>query len=172
MAGEKNTAAFGPQELESDGGTAARRMVGGRSWTGLAFVVESLILLFAIVVSMAVFTSLYAKAGTLATRSEDLTCAIQMAQSAAEEFSNDPAAVAQGSLVGLGYAAGEKNTNELAVTCTVDAQATNAGTLYRAHIVVVEAGDGAQAAAGDAADDAQAAEVFSLDATRYVSGVK
>ncbi len=170
MAGEKNTAAFGPQELEDAGGTAARREVGGRAWTGLAFVVESLILLFAIVVSMAVFTSLYAKAGTLATRSEDLTSAIQMAQSAAEEFSNDPAAVAKGSLVGLGYAAGEKNTDALAVTCTVDARATDAGTLYRAHIAVVEAGDGA--GAGGAADDAEAAEVFSLDATRYVSGVK
>ena len=165
MAGEKNAATFGPQELETAGGTAVRHEVGGRSWTGLAFVVESLILLFAIAVSMAVFTSLYAKAGTLATRSEDLTTAIQMAQSAAEEFSNDPASVAAGTSVGLGYAVGEKNTDELAVTCIVDAQAIDAGTLYRAHIAVVDAGD-------DAAGDAEASEVFSLDASRYVSGVK
>lgn len=166
MAGEKNPGAFGPDEIEMAAGAAARRGGPGRSWTGLAFVVEALTLLFAIAVSMAVFTSLYAKAGKLAARSEDLTAAIQMAQSAAEEFSNDPASVAAGTPVGLGYAAGEKNTDALAVTCTVDAQATGAGTLYRAHIVVVEA-----AGAGDDAANA-AAEVFSLDASRYVSGVR
>ncbi len=165
MAGEKNLGSFGPQELEGAGGVAARRGDEGHAWTGLAFVVESLILLFAIVVSMAVFTSLYAKAGTLATESEDLTAAIQMAQSAAEEFSNSPAAVAVGTPVGQGFAAGEKNTESLAVTCEVETQATDAGTLYRAHITVVEAGDAAGTAA--AADP-----LFSLDASRYVSGVK
>ncbi len=166
MAGEKNPGAFGADEIEMAAGAAARRGGPGRSWTGLAFVVEALTLLFAIAVSMAVFTSLYAKAGKMAARSENLTTAIQMAQSAAEEFSNDPAAVAAGTSVGLGYAAGEKDTDELAVTCTVDAQATDAGTLYRAHIAVVETGDG-----GDEAASAPA-ELFSLDASRYVSGVK
>lgn len=141
-----------------------------RPWANLAFVVEALILLFAIVVSMAVFTSLYAKAATLAARSEDLTQAIQMAQSAAEEFSNDPASVASGTPVGLGFAAGEKNTASLAVTCDVEEEATEAGVLYRAHIAVVEAGDAAEADASAA--PAAPAELFSVDATRYVSEVK
>ncbi len=163
MAGEKNLDAFSSMENDLAAAAGVRR-AEGHSWTNLAFVVEALILLFAIIVSMTVFTSLYAKAGTLATRSEDLTAAIKMAQSAAEEFSNDPASVAAGTPVGLGFAAGQKDTAALSVTCDVTSSKTDAGTLYQAHITVNDS----DVAAGSS-DGAAASEIFSLDASRYVS---
>lgn len=133
---------------------------GGRAhgWTGAAFMIESLVLLAAIVACMAVFASLFARSAIVASGSTDTTRAVQLAQSAAEEFSSNPAAVANGDAVGQGVAAGSADgENGLSVSCAVDEQETAAGTYYTAHITVTnEAGD----------------EVYTLDAGRYAKGAK
>ncbi len=151
MAGARNT------ELRAAGLDGRR---GGRAhgWTGAAFMIESLVLLAAIVACMAVFASLFARSAIVASGSTDTTRAVQLAQSAAEEFSSNPAAVANGDAVGQGVAAGSADgENGLSVSCTVDEQETAAGTYYTAHITVTnEAGD----------------EVYTLNAGRYVKGAK
>ncbi|WP_321973150.1 hypothetical protein [Paratractidigestivibacter sp.] len=127
------------------------------AWTGAAFVVESLVLLAAIVACMAVFTSLFAKSAVAAKSSTATTRAVQLAQSAAEEFSSDPASVADGKKVGKGVAAGDGNAEGLSIDCAVDTQSTDGGTFYTAHISV-------------ASEDGSV--VYSVDASRYVKGAR
>ena len=58
--------------------------------------------------------------------------------------------------MGQGVAAGESTNDDLQVACTVDADKQTAGAFYTAHITV--------------SDDT--GEIYALDASRYVSGVK
>lgn len=130
---------------------------GSSVWTNAAFVVEALVLLVAIVACMAVFTSLFSKSAIASNESTKLSQAVQMAQSAAEEFSSDPVSVKAGKTVGAGVAAGASNSADgLALNVTVSDEGTDAGTYYTAHITVSSAGS----------------EVYSLDACRYVSEVE
>lgn len=126
---------------------------GSSGWVNAAFVVESLVLLAAIVACMAVFTSLFAKSAVAAKNSTVTTRAVQLAQCAAEEFSSDPEAVASGEEVGEGVAAGFADDDQLSVSCDVDEQATGTGALYTAHITVANE-------SGEA--------VYTVDATRFV----
>lgn len=143
---------------------ARDRRSGARAWTNAAFVVESLVLLVAIVSCIAIFTSLFAKASAVSTKAQETTMAVQLAQNAAEEFSSDPAAVAAGKAVGENAAG---TSGVLAVKVEVDEEKCAAGTLYTAHISVVDTTGTSATAAGETG-----AELYSLDASRYVSEVR
>ena len=127
---------------------------GKSSWASTAFMVEAIVLLFFLITSMAVFTQLFGLATTTSTEAARLASATTLAQNAAEEFSANPASVAQGKQVGLGAAAG--NSSKFELTCDVDEKKQGTGTLYSAHIVVSDDGG----------------EVYSLDASRFVEGGK
>ena len=126
------------------------------AWSHTAFMVEALFLLAFLIAAMAVVTQLFAGAAAQAREADHITQATVLAQSAAEEFSSNPQAVAKGAAVGQGVAAGESTKDDLQVACTVDADKQTAGTFYTAHITV--------------SDDTS--EIYALDASRYVSGVK
>lgn len=124
---------------------------GSTSWTGTAFMVETLVLLFFLIASLAVFTQLFAYSANEAKQANRITEATAIAQNAAEEFSVNPQAVAAGRPVGLGAAQGAEGYT---VTCTVKDAPQATGTYYAAHISV--------------SDDE--GEAYALDAARYVEG--
>ena len=125
---------------------------GKTRWTGTAFMIEALVLLFVLVASLAVFTSLFAYAANSSQQAKRISSASVVAQNAAEEFSADPAAVNDGQSLGTGAAQG---ADAFEVSCKVSAQGQGNGTLYSAHITV---------------SDAQG-EAYALDTVRYVEGV-
>ena len=126
----------------------------GLSWSNTSFLVEALILLVVLIASMAVFTTLFVHASSGANDAARLSSATAIAQNAAEEFSSNPQAVAAGKKVGEGVA--KSSEDNFDVTCKVSSENEGAGVLYTATITV--------------SDDA--GEVYSLDASRYVSGVE
>lgn len=119
-----------------------------------AFVVETLILLVALVSSMGVLTQLFSRSIAASQQSERLCQAVNVAENAAEEFAADPAGVAAGKKVGRGVAL--KGRDGYRVSCETAQVKRNAGTLWRAHITV---------------SDSQG-KVYSLDTSRYVSEVR
>lgn len=127
---------------------------GKTSWTGTAFMVEALVLLFFLVASLAVFTQLFAYSANGAKEAQRITQATELAQNAAEEFSANPQAVAAGQTVGLGAAQGE-GADGFTVSCDVSNEAQGHGTYYTAHITVTDS----------------EGEAYALDASRYVEGV-
>ena len=127
---------------------------GKTSWTGTAFMVEVLVLLFFLVASLAVFTQLFAYSTNEAKQAQRITQATELAQNAAEEFSADPQAVAGGQAVGLGTAQG-KGADGFSVSCNVSDESLGQGTYYTAHISV----------------SGSEGEAYALDASRYVEGV-
>lgn len=139
-------------------GVDENRSTGRPGWTGAAFMVESIVLLAAIVTCMAVFASLFARSALAGAESTETTHAVQLAQNAAEEFSSDPASVAAGVAVGQGVAAGSADGRDgLHVSCNVAEQDTAAGTYYTARITVTD----------DAGET-----VYTLDSARYVKGAR
>ncbi len=152
-------------EIPAANGPAADQQQGKAEksprWVNAAFMVEALVLLVVIVAAMAVFSSLFANATLSAKSAEQTTQAVQLASNAAEEFSNDPAAVAQGQVVGLGYAIDGFTHDGLTVHTAVSDEQTDEGTLYTAHIAVTQEGDSGQS---------QADELYAIDVTRYVKG--
>lgn len=116
-----------------------------------AFIIEALALLLVLIVSMAVFTQLFARSTAAADQSARICKAVNVAEDAAEEFSSDPAAVAAGKAVGAGVA--KSGRDGFTVSCDVKQDATEAGVLWKAHIKV--------------SDDEGTA--FELDTSRYVS---
>ncbi len=148
---------------DSDPNLAADKAKAAESpaWVNAAFVVEALVILAVIVAAMAVFSSLFTSAIVSSKNAERLTQAIQVASNAAEEFAQDPEAIAQGQTVGLGYAKDGSQQGDLTVHVSVESDDVQSGTLYTAHISVTE-----QASGSDA--QAQASEVYALDSSRYV----
>ncbi len=125
---------------------------GKTSWTGTAFMIEALVLLFVLVASLAVFTSLFAYSANSAQQAQRITDATAVAQSAAEEFSANPVAVEAGNSVGASAYQGAEGFD---VSCQVTKNPQAGGALYSAHITV---------------SDAQG-EAYALDVARYVEGV-
>ncbi len=123
------------------------------SWSSTSFLIEALILLVVLIASMAVFTTLFVHASSGANDAARLSSATTIAQNAAEEFSSDPQAVAAGKKIGEGMA--KAGSDDFDVTCKVSSANEGAGVLYTATITV--------------SDDS--GEVYSLNASRYVSGV-
>lgn len=128
----------------------SRRAAKSRSNT--AFLVESIVLLFFLVAALAIFTQMFGSSINNSFKASQLSAATEVAQSAAEEFSANPEAVAQGQAIGSGIAA--NGTDRFKVTCDTKAQNQSSGTLYQATITVSE-------------DDEP---VYSLDVSRYVPG--
>ncbi len=123
-----------------------------KSKSNTSFLVESIVLLFFLLATLAIFVQIFASSVTKSYNASQLTSATGIAQKAAEEFSANPEAVALGKTVGAGVAA--KGSGSFDVTCNVTKQAQTAGTLYEAVITVSEDGK----------------EVYTLNATRYVQG--
>lgn len=117
-----------------------------------AFLVESMVLLFFLVAALAVFTQVFASSISNSVEANRLSAATEVAQNAAEEFSANPAAAAQGHAVGAGIA--ENGSGEFSVNCNVTSESNGAGTLYSAHIEV--------------SDDQGVA--YELDAASFVAG--
>ncbi len=115
--------------------------------------IEVLVLLFFLVASLAVFTQLFAYSANSAKQAQRLTQATEIAQNAAEEFSANPQAAAEGKTVGLDAAQGTDGS--FTTACTVASEPQGSGTYYTAHISV--------------SDDQ--GEAYALDASRYVEGV-
>ena len=120
------------------------------AWSGMAVMVEAMVLLFFLVTSLAIITRLFAAASTYAREGEQLAEAIAIATTQAERFAADPAT-----------AEGTHEDGELSVTCEVTSDPTAAGTLYHAHIAVF-----------DTTDTAPQHPVYTIETARYEQGVK
>lgn len=127
---------------------AARRLRAANqkprsSWHGTAFIIEAIVLLAFLVGSVALFMQLFANASSKGAENENLAHAIVLASNSAERFAVEPTGVAD-----------ETETEDgFQVTCTVTAEETGGGTLYRADIVVSMGED----------------ELYGLQTAKYVS---
>ena len=139
-----------------------------RSWHGMAFIVEALVLLAFLVASLAVLIQLMGAAQERGMVADELSNAIVLASNDAEAFAARPTdddatslfALSDGALVeivGAPDRAEEANVGDSGavyeVVRTVERRVEAAGTLYEAHIEV--ACDGRT--------------VYGLDTSRYVS---
>jgi Tfp pilus assembly protein PilV len=121
-----------------------RSVQRGSSWTGMAFLVESMLLLVFLIGALALFASLFAFSVQRGDESRELTAAVAMASDTAERFCADPTSVPQ-SFVKDG----------LTVTCEV-ANDKRAGGMYRRALITVY--------------DTAGQQVYSLDTAVYESG--
>jgi len=110
--------------------TRRRSPVTRPSWSGMAMVVEAMLLLVFLVASLAILTGLFSASVVRSREGRDLACAVSAATNAAERFAADPASVE-----------GTWQEGELTVTCDVTDEPTAAGTLYHADIQVFPAGE-------------------------------
>lgn len=95
------------------------------TWPGIAFILESLLLLLFVSASLAVLMSLFVQADLLGEENVRRSEAIIVATNAAEAFAQDPSSV-ESAFDQDGYH----------VICDVSSQDTDAGTLSLAHIAV------------------------------------
>ena len=154
MAANRKTA--GSAGVRAGGHTRGKGGMFRDHANSVAFMVESLVLLAALIATMAVFTQLFAGSMTTTEQTRRTTEAAVIAQNAAEEFSSDAVSVAAGKPVGRGVAqGGTDGSGGFSVDCDVSSQPQAAGTIYKAHITVYDAKGTA----------------YELDATRYVSEV-
>ena len=117
---------------------AAGRFSGGKG-SGVALLVEALVILLFLVASLGLLMHVLSRASVQGERAAELARAVELASNVAERFAADPAGTA-----GVTYEDG------LSATCEV---ASDAGGLMRAHIVVTAEDDGAT--------------VYTLDTARY-----
>lgn len=106
--------------------SARKRLTAGGSWTGVAFIVEAMLLLVFLVASLALFSNLFASAVQRSDESRELTAAVAAASDVAERFAADPSSV-------------EKTTQrgDLTVVCDASVDKRAAGSYHRAFIKVV-----------------------------------
>ena len=144
-------------------GQEKRQSLFNEHANSVAFVVESLLLLAALIAAMAVFTQLFAGSLSQANESKREVNAVMVAQNTAERFCADPASATAGASSRGAVSGDEKASTstvtqdgeDFTVTCEVSSSERKAGTMYQAHIIV--------------SDDAGIA--YELDTTRYVSEV-
>lgn len=115
------------------------------SWSSVAFIVESILLLLFLVASLAVLTQVFSASLSRSVESRTLDAATIAATSIAEHFAADPAGVEE-----------ETKLGDLLVRCAVTDEPRAAGTMYRARIEVFDL----SAAGGGGA-------VYSLSTARY-----
>ena len=101
------------------------------SWTSVAFIVESMLLLLFLVASLAVLTQLFSSSLSRSVESRTLDAATIAATSIAEHFAADPDGVQERTQLG-----------DLFVLCDVSEQNRAGGTMYKAHISVIDAATG------------------------------
>lgn len=118
------------------------------SWTSVAFIVESVLLLVFLVASMAVLTQVFSSSMNRSVESRTLDAATIAASSIAEHFAADPSDVAD-----------EVRLGDLRVTCSVSDQQRPGGTMYTAQIDVY-----------DVSDSGNGALIYSLSTSNYRSG--
>ena len=123
-----------------------RRQTGSLSGSlsGLAMVVEAIVLVLFLAGSLAVLTQLFAAASMRSREGERLAQAISAATTCAERFAADPAGTS-----------GTSTDDGLVVDCEVTPEQTDAGTLYHATITVFS--------------DATEAPLYVLETARYES---
>ena len=117
---------------------------GSTVWHGAAFVLEAILLLLFLLISMAVFMSLFGHSDFIGQRTDELSRAVGLAQNTAEQFASDPSGMPESMTV----------DDEYEITCDVTPETTDAGTLYQAEIMVSKDGSA----------------VYMLNTARYVSG--
>lgn len=120
------------------------------SWSSVAFIVESILLLVFLVASLAVLTQVFAASLTRSIESRALDASTIAAASVAERFAADPTSVQERTQMG-----------DLVVVCDVTEERRSAGTMYDATITVYDVG---ASSTGDA--------VYTLSTSRYESGVR
>lgn len=121
------------------------------AWSGMALVVEAMLLLLVLVGSLAVVTQLFAAASTRAQSGRKLAQAVALATTEAERFAADPA-----------NAEGTFTEDDLTVLCTVTSETSETGTLYHASIDVRDT------AAGRGDEE----PIYTLTTTRYQREVR
>ena len=134
-------------DLKSVEARTTRRFLRNQNRRGFAFLIEALIVLAFLMGCLAVFVRLFSAAqleGLAATR---LSEAVVVATNRAEEFSANPT-----------NTSGATTENDLRVECKVKKEPGKGGTLFKATIVVHDERNGD-------------AEIFSLETSRYMSGV-
>lgn len=127
--------------------TLARKTTGANhraSWSSIAFVVESMLLLVFLVGSLALLTQLFFSSLNRSVESRSLDAATIAATSIAEHFAADPTGVEEKTQLG-----------DLMVACDVNEVARTRGTLYQAHISVYDLTTGGI--------------IYELDTSRYES---
>ena len=129
--------------------TASAPKAGARtthtSWTSVAFIVESILLLVFLVGSLAVLTQVFTLSLNRSVESRTLDAATIAASTIAEHFAADPSDVVD-----------EVKLGDLKITCQVTEEPRANGTMYLAHIDVYDL----TGSSGDA-------PVYSLDTARY-----
>ena len=100
------------------------------AWSGMAVVVEGMLLLVFLIGSLAVIMQLFAAASVRAQEGRQLAQAVAMATSTAERFAADPTSVPQ-----------VDQRDGLTVICKVDPQKTGDGTLFVADISIYDSAD-------------------------------
>ena len=118
------------------------------SWSSVAFIVESILLLVFLMGSLAVLTQVFTASLTRSIESRTLDAATIAATSTAERFAADPTEVEESTQVG-----------DLQVTCTVTEHPRVQGVLYEAHIDVY-----------DNSPEGSGNVVYSITTSRYESG--
>ena len=128
--------------------TGRRRSVSREraSWSSVAFIVESMLLLVFLVGSLAVLTQLFSAALNRSVESRSLDAATIAATSIAEHFAADPTGVQETTQLG-----------DLYVRCDVEEEPRMGGVLYNAEISVFDVSSGAT--------------IYTLHTSRYESGV-
>lgn len=121
------------------------------AWSGMALVVEAMVLLLFLVGSLAIITQLFATASTRAQSGRKLAQAVALATTEAERFAADPA-----------NAGGTFTEDDLSVLCTVTSETSETGTLYHATIDVRDT----------TAGRSDAEPIYTLTTTRYQQGVR
>lgn len=122
-----------------------RRASAGPSWSGVAFVVEAMLLLVFLIGSLALFTNLFASSVKHGNESRELTIAVAVASDTAERFATDPASVPETDKI-----------NDMIVKCDVTDDKRAGGVYHKAVITVY--GEGAE-------------PVYSITTGVYESGV-
>lgn len=152
--------------------TSVRTRFARPGWSGVAFIVEALVLLVFLAAAVAIFTRLFSGAATRSDEALQLTRAVAAAQSTAERFAADPESV---------YTV--ETDGDFVIVTDFTREEMAAGTLYCATISVYDgktAGQDHISAAGDsegvwpwdagAAAWAGAAPIYRIETAVYEGG--
>lgn len=135
-------------QLESQLSKSGSSTAGRSSWTSVAFIVESILLLVFLIASLAILIQVFVASLNKSVESRTLDAATIAASSIAEHFAANPSDVQNETLLG-----------DLRIVCSVQDEPRSSGTLYRAHIDVFDI----SASGGDA-------PIYSLDTAHYQRG--
>lgn len=119
------------------------------SRSGIAFIIETLVLLVLVAGCLSVLIEMFAYAHQLGEENNNTVKAVHIASNTAERFSADPASVPEVQVV-----------DDLAIYTTISSESQPAGTLYRATIEVY--------GIDDHVTRAGSSPFYSLETARYV----